>query len=199
MRLSSAALVALLVGAVAACAPKTNLTAVWSAPGVTGVKFEKVLVAAQTPDEARRRAIETELARRIPNATPSYQVLSEEQARNTDRAREAVKAGGFDGAVVVRFVGTDQKVTYVPGTTYWGPAPYASMWGYWGYGWGAVYEPGYMTADEVVTLETNVYSVTRNELVWSSRSETISPSSIDSLMHSVIATTVSEMRRRKVI
>ena len=53
------------------------------------------------------------------------------------------------------------------------------MWGYWGYGWGAVYDPGYLQADTVVTLESNVYSVPREELLWSSRSETISPSSIE--------------------
>lgn len=198
MRSWSVALV-LSLAVVAACAPATRLTAVWSAPEAPKTKFTKVLVAAQTPDETRRRAIETALVKRIDNATPSYQLFSSEDARDRDRARAAIGKAGFDGAVVVRFVGSDKQTTYVPGTTYWGPAPYASMWGYWGYGWGAVYDPGYMKTDEVITLETNVYSVARDELLWSSRSETISPSSVDTLIDSVVHTTVVEMKRRKVL
>jgi hypothetical protein len=73
------------------------------------------------------------------------------------------------------------------------------MWGYWGYGWGAVYDPGYLQSDTVVTLESNVYDVHRESLVWSSRSETISPGSIDDLMRSVVDATVKEMKRQRVL
>jgi hypothetical protein len=183
----------------AGCPPETNLTAVWKSPSVTSVRFNKILVAAQAPDQARRRNIEAHLAKRIEHATPSYEVISEAEAKDTNAAKAKIAALGFDGAVIVRFVGTAQQQTYVPGTAYWGPAPYGSMWGYWGYGWGAVYDPGYLVTDTVVTLESNVYSVSRDELIWSSRSETISPSSIESLMNSVIEATVKEMKRQKVL
>jgi peptide/nickel transport system substrate-binding protein len=29
------------------------------------------------------------------------------------------------------------------------------MWGYWGYGWGTAYQPGYITNDTIVTIEVN--------------------------------------------
>ena len=195
--LTAATLVA-LVG-VAACLAPTKLTASWKAPGTTEVRFKKVLVAAQTPDLTRRRTMEDLLAKRIENSTPSYSLLNEEEVKDGNRARAKVVAGGFDGAVVVRFVGTESQTTYVPGTAYWGPAPYGAMWGYWGYGWGAAYSPGYLTTDTVVTLESNIYDVTKEALIWSSRSETISPGSINELMQSVIETTVREMRKQKVL
>lgn len=198
MRLGRIAGVLSVVAATAACLAPTTLTAVWKAPEATGVKFKKVLVAAQTADQARRRAIESYLVKQIANATPSYEVLGEE-VRNTDQAKAKIAAAGFDGAVIVRFVGTKQETTYVPGTTYWGPAPYGSMYGYWGYGWGAVYDPGYMQTDTVITLETNVYSVTTEKLLWSSRSDTISPTNIDNLMQSVVNATVKEMKKQKVL
>ena len=197
-RLFSVSLIALAAVA-AGCTTATNLTAVWHAPTAVGVKFKKVLVAAQSKDQARRRAIEAYLAKRIANATPSYEIISEEEARNADAAKAKIVSAGFDGAVVVRFVGTRQETTYVPGTSYWGPAPYGSMWGYWGYGWGAVYDPGYMVTDSVVTLESNVYALEKDELIWSSRSETISPTSIDDLMNSVMASTLKEMKKQKVV
>jgi len=62
-----------------------------------------------------------------------------------------------------------------------------------------VYEPGYMTNDTVVTLESNVYSVSRDELIWSSRSDTVSPESVNKLMQSMVDATAREMRKQKVI
>ena len=126
-------------------------------------------------------------------------MLTEDEVKDANRVKAKVLSGGFDGAVVVRFVGTERQTTYVPGTAYWGPAPYGAMYGYWGYGWGAAYSPGYLTTDTVVTLESNVYDVAKEALIWSSRSETISPGSINELMQSVIETTVREMRKQKVL
>jgi len=199
MRVRTVLLALATGGALSACAPATNLTAVWAAPQIAPIKFKKILVAAQTPDQPRRRAIESYLVKHIDNATASYDVLTDDEARNAAAAKAKIVAGGFDGAVVVRFVGSQQTMTYVPGVQYWGSAPYGSMWGYWGYGWGAVYDPGYLQADTVVTLESNVYSVAREDLLWSSRSETISPSSIETLMESVLEKTVREMKKRGVL
>jgi hypothetical protein len=187
-----------LVG-LAACMAPTNLTASWKAPGTTQVRFNKVFVAAQSPDMTRRRAMEDILVKRIGNATPSYSMLTEAEVKDPNAVKAKLAAGGFDGAVVVRFVGTEKQTTYVPGTAYWGPAPYGGMYGYWGYGWGAAYSPGYLTTDTVVTLESNIYDVAKESLIWSSRSETISPGSINELMQSVIEKTVYEMRRQKVL
>lgn len=188
---------ALALGAAAwACGPATHLTAVWSAPQIAPIRFKKVLVAAQSREPVRRRAIEDALVRRIANATASHTLLTEDEARDPKAAKARIAGAGFDGAVVVRFVGSTQTATHVPGVQYWGSAPYGSIWGYWGYGWGAVSEPDYLRADTVVTLESNIYSVPREELLWSSRSDTISPDSIEALMESVIEQTVREMKKR---
>jgi hypothetical protein len=189
---------AAIVG-LSACLAPTNLTASWKAPGTTQVRFNKVFVAAQSPDMTRRRAMEDILVKRIGNATPSYSVLTEAEVKDPNLVKAKLASGGFDGAVIVRFVGTEKQTTYVPGTAYWGPAPYGGMYGYWGYGWGAAYSPGYLTTDTVVTLESNIYDVAKESLIWSSRSETISPGSINELMQSVIETTVREMRKQKVL
>jgi hypothetical protein len=129
MRVSFAAATVIALVGVAACVAPTNLTASWKAPGTTQVRFNKVFVAAQSPDMTRRRAMEDILVKRIGNATPSYSVLTEEDIKDVDRVKAKVAAGGFDGAVVVRFVGTEKQTTYVPGTAYWGPAPYGGMYG----------------------------------------------------------------------
>ncbi|HEY7289141.1 MAG TPA: hypothetical protein VH583_04830 [Vicinamibacterales bacterium] len=186
--------------AASACAPSTRLTAIWKDPQMAPpISFKKVLVVAQTKDQAVRRSIEDHLATKIPNATPSYRVLTEEEAQSQDHGRSKLAQAGYDGAVVVRFARVEKQTTYVPGTTWWGPAPYGTMWGYWGYGWGMAYDPGYIQRDTVVALESNVYDVSKDKLVWASRSETVNPESAQQLVDSVLDANVKEMKKQKVL
>lgn len=199
MTLKSSLVPLLVCALVTACAPSTKLTAVWKTNEPARARFRQVLVVAQTKDRTQRRAAEMAITRRIKNSKASYEVFTDEEITDPVKAKAKVSSLGFDGAVVVRFVGADTKTTYVPGTTYWGPAPYGSMWGYWGYGWSAAYDPGYLATDTVVTLDSNVYSVSLGELIWASRSDTINPGSITALMDSVIDATVREMKKQKIL
>jgi len=199
LQVRSAVCLVAFLGIAVACGPSTTLTAAWKAPNAKGVRFQKILVAAVDKDQTRRRNMEAFLVKRLQNATPSYEILTDEETRDAAKAKARIVAAGFDGAVVIRFVGSQDRQTYVPGTNYWGVAPYGTMWGFWGYGWSMAYDPGYMVNDRVVTLEANVYSVTRDELIWSSRSDTVSPESVNQLMQSMVDATAREMRRQGVI
>ncbi len=201
MTLRPASLLVCLAAAVAlvACGTSTKLTAVWKAPEATGVRFKKILVVAQTKDQATRRSLESHLVSRIANSQASYEVLTEDETRDQARAKAKIVPAGFDGAVVVRFVGKETQTTYVPGTMWYGPAPYGSMWGYWGYGWGAVYDPGYLVTDTVISLETHVYDIGQDKLIWASKSDTISPTSMNDLVNSLVNATIAEMKKQKVL
>jgi hypothetical protein len=183
-----------------ACAPATRLTATWKDPSVPPpMKFNRILIVAQMSDQAVRRSIETRLAQRLSNAQPSYTVLSDAEAKSDDHGKEKISKAGYDGAVVIRFARVDKQATYVPGTSWWGPAPYGTWSGYYGYGWGMAYSPGYVQRDTVVSLESNVYSIVQDKLLWASRSETINPESAQHLVDSVLDVTVKEMKRQKVL
>lgn len=177
----------------------TELTNTWHAPGAQPIRFQKVLAACICRDQATRRSVEDELVRHIPKAVAAYTILDESAARDTATARARVREAGFDGAVVMRLVGVDREQTYVPGTTYVAPAGYHSMWGYWGYGYSAAYQPGYVQETQVVRFDTNVYDVTQQKLVWASTSETYDPSSIREAVGKVVEATTTEMRREKVM
>jgi len=192
-------LVSVAVAIAIACGTATKLTAVWKAPEAAGTRFKKVIVAAQTKDQASRRSMESHLVSRIANSTASYEVLTEDETRDVNRAKAKISAAAFDGAVIVGYVGTDKQTTYVPGTTWWGPAPYGSMYGYWGYGWGAVYDPGYLQTDTIISLESLVYDVPKDKLIWASKSETTNPTSMQNLVNSLIDATVAEMKKQKVL
>lgn len=192
-------LICMAVATLVACGTSTKLTSVWKAPEAGATRFKKILVVAQTKDMTTRRSMESHLVARIPNSQASYELLTEEETRDTNRAKAKIAAAGFDGAVIVRFVGKDTQTTYVPGTTWYGPAPYGSMYGYWGYGWGAVYDPGYLVTDTVISLETHVYDISKDKLIWASKSDTISPTSMNDLVNSLVDATVAEMKKQKVL
>ncbi len=192
-------LICMAAATLVACGTSTKLTAVWKAPDAAGTRFKKILVAAQTKEQTTRRSMESHLVSRIANSQASYELMTEEETRDTARAKAKIAAAGFDGAVVVRFVGKDTQTTYVPGTTWYGPAPYGSFSGYWGYGWGAVYDPGYLVTDTIISLETHVYDIGKDKLIWASKSDTISPSSMNDLVNSLVDATVAEMKKQKVL
>lgn len=185
VRLALAALLAMLA---AACA-STQIVSAWSDPDLKRVPFRKVLVVFQHQDPGLRRAMEREMAVDIPNSVPAHAVFSDEEVRDPERVRTRVRQEGFDSAVIMRLVSVDREVTYVPGRIYAVPSYYHGFYGYWGYGWRSVYEPGYLRRDRILTIATNVYSVADDKLVWASQSETFNPASLRSAIAEVVKAT----------
>jgi hypothetical protein len=184
----AALLLAFVAALLAACAA-TRITSVWQDPDFRNVPFRKVLVVFQHADPGLRRILEDEMARDIPNAVPAYQVFRDEELRDLPRVKSRVKELGFDSSVVMRVVGVERQQTYVPPHTYMVPGYYRDFWGYWGYGWATVYEPGYLRNDRVVRIQTNVYGVADDKLVWASESETFNPASLRGAVAEVVKVT----------
>ena len=184
-----------MVTVLAGCA-STNITNSWVTPDAQPIAFEKTLVVFIHSSEAIRRIAEDRLAQRIgaDRAVASHTLISQDEVRDTEAARAKVDAGGFDGAVVMRVIGRDQQLTYQPGMAY--PAHYGGFYSYYGYGWPAVYDPGYLRTDTIVTVETNVYSVADDKLLWSGVSETMNPSDVEKAVDDVADAVARELRRQ---
>jgi hypothetical protein len=73
---------------------------------------------------------------------------------------------------------------------------YRRFWGgYWTWGWGTVWEPGYLTVDKIVKVETLVYSLERDELLWAGVSRTVDPASIDSFIGELATAVTKQMAK----
>lgn len=179
-----------------ACA-STSLTNSWKDPGTTGpVSFDQILVVFMNSNESVRRIAEDALVRRVGpgRRIASYTIISQEEARATDNAADKLRAANFDGAIVMRVISRDQELSYSPGMTY--PSHYGSFYGYYGYGWPSVYDPGYLRTDTVVTVETNVFSVTDDKLLWSGVSETFNPNDVAKAVNDVADAVSEELRQQ---
>ena len=73
--------------------------------------------------------------------------------------------------------------------------PYDTFDGYYDWGVGAVYAPGYLETDTVVHVVSNLYSLDQNKLVWSGTSKTFDPASANQFMTDVARRSPSRCRR----
>ena len=181
-------LFAAVLAALAGCA-STQIVSAWKDPDLGRVPFRKVLVVFQHSDPALRRALEARMAAEIPNSVPAHAVFSDAEVREIETVKSRVREQGFDSSVIMRIVGVDREVSYMPGRIYHVPGWYHGFYGYWGYGWRSVYEPGYIRSDRVVSISTNVYSVADDKLVWASESETFNPASLREAVGEVVRVT----------
>jgi hypothetical protein len=200
MKNAARALILIAAGlTLASCSASTSLKNSWRDPTVEGpLDFNKVLVVMVTKDAATRRTVEDALVKRITArrhvaAVPSYTMLMESDLTNKEHAKPIVEEAGFDGAIVMRIVGVDKEVNYVPGTY---PAPYYNFWGYYDYAWPAVNDPGYLQTDTIVNVETMVYSVKDGKLVWTGTTETFNPSNIDDMVEGIASAVSKELAKQ---
>ena len=106
-------------------------------------------------------------------AVAAYTILNQEEVKDVQKAK-AKLGSDFDLAIVMRLVGQEEQTRWVPGSY---PTYYGSFYGYYGYAGPMVYDPGYLTTDTIVRVETNIYTLPDEKLVYSALSETFNPSS----------------------
>lgn len=181
----------------------TTFTSTWKAPDAKPVNPTGKTVAAVfvSREEGRRRAGEDALAadlrQRGAHPIAAYTILPADQHGDGESARQALRQAGAQAAVVMRVVGRDQRITYTPGVGYAFPSYYYGFGPYWGYGWHTVYDPGYLTTDTVVSVETLIYALQpEDKLLWASTSRTTDPSNLDALVNDVADATAKEMVRQ---
>ena len=196
---------AFIVLALAACATTTQFVNTWKAPDAAPLALRQgdtVVAMVITRSEANRRsgedALAAELSRRGLRVIPAYTVLSVDQAMDKESALQTLRATGAVAAFVVRPLQTTRQATFVP-PTYYAPVPYGSWGPYYGYGWAAPYSPGYVVTDTIVRVETLVFDLKQNKLVWAGQSETTNPERLDQFMRDLVKTVGDDMRRKGVI
>ena len=178
---------------------KTTIAKSWRDPE-TMIKvgqFQKILVVAFVKNPANRKVVEDDIVKQLKSkGIPSYAVLGEGVSDLSDEAlSEKIKNEGFDGAVVMQLIDPEKEMQYTPGTgTY--PASYNSFYPYYG---GASYkykDPEYFSKHDLYVVETNIYSLKENKLIWSGITNSIDPKNIDKMVESIGKLITSEMKKQ---
>jgi hypothetical protein len=204
-RVMKAGLLAVAVVAAAGCA-STKFNSTWAAPGAEPLNFKgkKVVGLIVSKEEGVRYGAEDALAREITKqgaiGVAAYSQIPKELTQDKEKAKEFLEKADVAGVVAMRVVGKDKEITSSPGT-YWGGPAYATFWGggYYGWGWGGVYDPGYLRTDTIVIVETLVYSLPQNKLVWAAQSETTNPSKVGPFIQELVKKAAKELKKQGLI
>jgi len=203
--------------ALAACktTTATSFSQSYRNPGYEETVFKRLLIIGIAPDPDGRRAFEDALAAAIAtqggSAAPSYTLLPNDEKLSEDELHAVIADNGVDGVLITRLLSVDKSKEYTPPKTYSNPETryYPAGWGY-GYGYGGFYgfygttyaevhEPGYFDTSTTLKIESNLYSVATNELVWTGQSETIDPDSIDDARASVTQAVAKKLKAERLI
>jgi len=195
---------ALLAAALlAACGTTTKIPNAWRNPAHEGAPYQKVFVIGVGENDTNRRLFEDRFAATLSSkggvASPSYGALPHSERLTEAQIRGAIQGGGYDGVVVTRLLGVEEKTEYVPPRTYTVPRHYGGYYGYYGTSWDTVHEPGYSTTRTIVRLETNLYDVGTGELAWSGQSETFNPDSLTDIIESATKAVAKRLGKERLI
>ena len=192
--------VIIAVTAAALLAAAVTFTSTFKSLDAGAVSFfgKKVAALVISNDDSLRVAGEEslvrELAARGMQAVASYRIAPKEELRRADTARPWFEKAAVEGVVAVRPVSADTQRSYNSGT--WVSTNYATLWGYYGYGWSAVYVPGGVQRETLVVVETTVYSLPRDQLLWAAVSETRNPRDLRGFVQELIKESVEEMQKQ---
>lgn len=194
MHRARACLVSVVLFAASGCAT-TRVAESWRNPDATATQFRKVLAVAVVDDPELRRRAEDEIIShlRSPDALPSRAVIPDAERGDVEKAKARLRAAGFDGAVVLRPLAVEERVTYVPPSYTVGPYP--SFYGYYGHAWAHSYDPGYTRVDTILRVEVLIYSIERDALLWSGVTETFQPDSLREVVTDIAAAVVKVLER----
>jgi hypothetical protein len=173
----------------AGCAT-TTFTSTWQAPDAQPLQFEagsKVVALLIAERPSLRRSGETSLAAMLDRhglaGVPAYTLLPEGAVKNEERAKRAIDQSGAVGVIVLRPMGKEKEVSVTP-ATWVGRPDYRGFWGggFYGYGWRGAWRGPQVRTDTYVHIETLLYDLRRNELVWAGQSKTMNPRDVESFV-----------------
>lgn len=193
------ALILLLVS----CSTNTVVLDSWKDPNtsVQDEHFKKISVIGLVKNELTRQRIESRYAEINPVFHTSYPFLNNKTAIDKEMLIKLLKSEDYDGVVTMRLVDTKKETDYVQGNTmpYYGYYPYAgygTLFGGWYYTYSPYYySPGYYVENTYYIVETNVFSLKENKLIWSAITKTQQFTDIENGLNDIIQALVNQMKK----
>jgi hypothetical protein len=174
-----------------ACATTTT-TNIWRDQTYQG-PVKKILIMGISKKQGVQRFFEDEFFRQLrgrgTDAVAGYSILPYDEKMDKDFIAAKAREIGADAVLVTRPLGRKTERAYMPGSPYYRPG------GYYGY----AYSPGYIVEDEYVFLETNLFDVATEKLIWSAESETVILASDQELIKEFIRTMIAKLAADRLI
>lgn len=186
----------LIACSMASCAPSTKITTSWREPTSFYKRSDKakILVMAMVRDDVARRVIEDKLVNRIgSNAVASFTIFTDDMLKTlpADVFTDKMKRDHYQYVLLMRLADVEKETYYVPGTTM---GFYGSYGMYYGYYSPYYSMPGYYTTDKNYFVETTVYSVEPDKLLWTGSTKSVNPKNIEKAITDIADAVAQRMR-----
>ena len=190
----------------AGCAT-TRFTNTWKAPDAQPLSAKSgdlVVAMVISKEETTRRTgedmLSSELQKRGLRPIPSFTLIPSDQVTDREKALAAVRDSGAVAVFAIRPVAVDKEQVYVPPTYMGGPmGPYGGWGPYYDYAWGAAYSPGYVTTNTIVRVETLVFDLRQDKLLWAGQAQATNPERLNLFIGELVQAAGAEMTRVGVI
>jgi len=193
------AAVTIVLAGVVVVAEKPVFVSIWKTPDAYGARLvgKKVAAVVISDDDSLRvsgeEALVSELNARNIQGVASYRIAPKEELRDAARAKPWFERQQIEGVVAIRPISADVIKTYTPAT--WTSTYYQSYWGYYNYGWGAAYMPASSSRTTVVVVESLVFNVPKDALLWAAVTQTQDPKNLQAFVADLVKETVTTMQK----
>ncbi len=186
-------------------ASSTKIKSSWKNPSATAssLQFKKVLVIAIIKQDFTRKMAEDKAVQIVKSggtadAIPSYTIFGEDELKDQEQAKLKIAGMDLDGAIIMRYAGSKDEIKYDSDDADEVWYPYNQFWGYYSAGWGAVYNAT-TTEDLSVFIETMLYSLKEDKLIWAGISETKNPKNPAKVVADIAEATTKYLQKQGLI
>ena len=198
-------LLLIVVFLICACGASVKMIDSWMDESKAGYSIDNVLVIGISQKEITRNLWENtfvELLGKNSIKAQAGHIVSGDQAIEPDRKSilAAVQKIGADTVLITRVVGTEEKTKTRPGIVHYEPAPYyMGMYDYYGYAYRTVYNPPVNYNETTVRLESNLYDVATEKLIWTARSEAVDANLLKTDYAKMANLLLDDLRKKKLL
>lgn len=196
--------IVIAVALAATVSASAKFVSTWKAPGAQGVSFagKKVVGLIVHEDMSLRMSAEEALARELTNrgleGVAAYKLIPKEEIRDPQRVKPWFERAGAAGVVMMRLI--DLSKEKIPSAVVWQSATYYnSLWSYYPYSWGAVYEIVPSRTEVKYVVETVIFDVTAGHMVWAGTSESTNPKGVQTLVKDIVTAAGAEMKKEGLV
>ena len=173
---------------IAASCKSTELIGSWKRDEGAASQFKDIGVVVLTKNMSSRSIVEVDVATLLHQkgikATPTFDIfpfaakqelfeeIDPEEMRK--KVKERVEKFEFDGLLIVTLLNQETETRYNQGSTFSVavPAYQYNYYGYYQWAYATISTPGYYTTKTTYFLESNLYDVSTEALIWTAQTKT---------------------------
>ena len=181
----------------------TRLTNVWKDPAYKGSGVTSVLVLAVAQKPETRLLFEKSMAGALTRAGVTAVVSSDPLPQmsklDPQDIKQAAMDKGCDSVIITHLVGVENDQVHQPPIYAMAMGNNAGFGYYYPYAYEYVMFPGAVYDQTSVRLETNLYDIRSEALLWRASSKTIDPKSVGGAIEDVTVVLVDNLKRDKML